>query len=124
MERCPLRPPQVHRLGAARRRGDPDDAVVAERVQDVGELRASVRANRTASALVDLEVYNSSGQKVFQRYWDGQSFSANATRTFSAGWRIPSNLPRGTYTVKVGVFGAGWSGMHVWNNSAATFTVR
>jgi hypothetical protein len=83
-----------------------------------------VRANGAATALIDLEVYNSSGQKVFQQYWDGQPFSANVSRTFTANWRVPSNLPRGTYTVKIGVFSPGWSGMHTWNNSAATFTVR
>lgn len=86
-------------------------------------LRANVKASTAKTALVDLEVYNSSGQKVFQQYWDNQTFSANVSRTFSSSWTIPSNLPTGTYTVKVGVFAPGWAGMFAWNNSAATFTV-
>jgi hypothetical protein len=87
-------------------------------------LRASVRVNQAATGLVDLEVYNSSGQKVFQQYWNGQAFSSTVSRTFTANWRVPSNLPRGTYTIKVGVFGPNWAGLYTWNNSAATFTVR
>lgn len=86
-------------------------------------ISANVRSSQARTALVDLEVYNASGQKVFQRFWDNQSFSANVTRSFSAGWAIPSNLPAGTYTVKIGVFGSGWAGMYAWNNGAATFTV-
>lgn len=87
-------------------------------------LKANVRSSQGRTALVDLEVYSSSGQKVFQQYWDNQAFSANVTRTFSAGWTIPSNLPAGTYTVKVGVFAPGWTSMFGWNNGAASFTVR
>jgi hypothetical protein len=87
-------------------------------------VRATVRASKSATALVDLEVYNSSGQKVYQKVWDNQDFSANVSRTFSSTWRVPSNLPRGTYTIKVGVFGPAWAGLHAWNNAAAIFVVR
>jgi hypothetical protein len=86
-------------------------------------LRANVRSNQARSALVDIEVYNSSGQKVFQQWWDNQAFSANVTRTFSTSWTIPSNLPTGTYTLRIGVFAPGWVPMYIWNNGAATFTV-
>ena len=87
-------------------------------------VRGSVRANGAGTALIDVEVYSASGQKVHQQVWDNQGFSANVSRTFSSNWRIPSSLPRGTYTVKVGVFGPGWAGLRTWNNSATTFTVR
>jgi hypothetical protein len=87
-------------------------------------VSASVRADRPSSALIDLEVYNAAGLKIHQRYWDKQSFSAGVTRTFSSTLTIPANLPTGTYTVKVGVFGPGWNGLLKWNNAAATFTVR
>ncbi len=87
-------------------------------------LRASVRATTATTGLVDIEVYNSSGQKVYQTYWDNQSFSANVTKSFSRSWRVPSNLPRGTYTLKIGVFRTGWAGLNHWNDQAATFTVR
>ena len=86
-------------------------------------LGANVRSSQSRSALVDIEVYNSSGQKVFQQFWDNQAFSANVSRTFSANWTTPTSLPTGTYTLKVGVFAPGWAGMFAWNNGAATFTV-
>ena len=44
--------------------------------------------------------------------------------TDNEGKAIFDNLPRGTYTVKVGVFAPGWTAMYAWNNGAATFTVR
>ncbi|MGE3077094.1 MAG: hypothetical protein AB7N24_20390 [Dehalococcoidia bacterium] len=87
-------------------------------------ITASVRASAATQALVDVEVYNSSGQKVHQQFWDNQSFSANSTRSFSTTWQVPSNLQPGTYTVKIGIFAPGWNGMFLWNNNARTFTVR
>ena len=87
-------------------------------------MTAQVKATAASTALVDIEVYNSAGQKVYQRYWDNRAFSANTTRSFSASWTVPTNLPTGTYTVKIGIFKPGWSGMYLWNNSARTFTVR
>jgi hypothetical protein len=87
-------------------------------------LSARVSANVAASALVDLEVYNSSGQKVYQTYWDNQSFTAGVTRTFSTRWTVARTLPRGTYTVKIGIFAPGWAGMYTWNDAATTFTVK
>jgi hypothetical protein len=58
--------------------------------------------------------------KVFQKFVEGQSFAAGATKTFSASWTPSSS---GTYTLKVAVFGSGWSPTYAWNDSAATITV-
>lgn len=87
-------------------------------------LSATVANNTSGNALVDIEVYNASGRKVYQTYWDGQAFTANTPRTFSRAWQVPANLPAGTYTLKIGVFKPGWAGLLRWNNSARTFTVR
>lgn len=73
---------------------------------------------------MDLEVYDNSGQKVHQVYWDNQTFTAGKQRIFSTRWRVPTNLAPGTYTVRIGVFGTGWNGLYEWNNSATTFIVR
>ncbi len=86
-------------------------------------ITASVRPNVDSTVLVDVEVYAPNGSKVFQTYWDRRSFSANQTRAFSSTWRIPSNAATGNYTVRIGVFGAGWNGLLHWNHSATTFTV-
>jgi hypothetical protein len=73
--------------------------------------------------LVDLEVYSSTGEKLFQYWWDNQSFAAGQSTTLSTNWTIPSSLAAGTYTLKVGVFGTGWSSLIAWNDAAGSLTV-
>ena len=41
-------------------------------------IDVTVTADTGRQALVDLEVYGPSGAKVFQHWWDGQSFAAGA----------------------------------------------
>lgn len=86
-------------------------------------LSVTMRSDAVRSVLLDLEVYSASGQKVFQFVWDKQSFSAGQTRTVSTNWTLPSSLAPGNYTLKVGVFGAGWGSLIDWNNTAGTITV-
>ncbi len=74
----------------------------------------------TSDALVDIEVYNSGGGKVFQQYFEHQNFAANESRTISANWTPTTN---GTYSIKVGVFSAGWSTLYTWIDNAGTFNV-
>ena len=94
---------------------------VARGAQETVSL--TVKSATATSALVDVEVYNSSGVKVFQQSWDGQSFSASQTGSYSANWSVPSTLAPGTYSVDIGVFYTGWSTLYDWHNNAATLTV-
>ena len=71
-----------------------------------------------------MEVYDSLGNRVFQHFWDGQSFTASQTRTFTAAWSVPGTASPGTYSVKLGIFSTGWGKLYNWNNQAATFTVN
>jgi len=87
-------------------------------------LTASVKSNTAISALVDLEVYNASGAKVFQQAWDNQSFSAGQTLNLTATWPVPASATPGTYKVAIGVFTPGWGTLYSWNGSAATVTVN
>lgn len=73
------------------------------------------RSNR----ILDLELYNSSGQKVEQTFKEGQNLSANSAQTIS----LSSTLPSGTYTAKLGVFSSGWASNTYWNDNALTFAV-
>ena len=82
-------------------------------------LSATTRSDVARNMLVDLEAYDSSGQKVFQFWWDNQSFTAGQSRTLSTNWAVPSSLAAGTYTLKVGLFGAGWGPLVSWNDSRA-----
>jgi hypothetical protein len=74
-------------------------------------------------ALVDVEVYSPTGQKVFQKVYDQQAFGAGQTKQYRATWRVPVAAVPGPYVVKVGVFSPGWGTLYHWNNQAAQFTV-
>ncbi|MGH2634317.1 MAG: hypothetical protein ACRDG3_12975, partial [Tepidiformaceae bacterium] len=87
-------------------------------------ITASVRSNTAVKALVDVEIYDPNGTKVFQRYYDNRSFAAGSAQSFAQGWRVPSNARKGTYRVMVGIFSPGWGTLYSWNSSAATFTVK
>lgn len=82
------------------------------------------RPSRAGSALIDVEVYDPSGRRVQQGYWDRQAFQTGQERSFHVSWRVPANARKGTYTVKLGVFNPGWNGLIRWNDSAVQFTVR
>lgn len=87
-------------------------------------LTASVSASSNVAALVDLEVYSPSGQKVYQKFYDNRSFTGGVARTFGSFWSIPASAEKGTYTVKIGVFRPGWAGLLDWNDSAIQFTAK
>lgn len=85
----------------------------------------SVTAPKSGSYLVDVEFYSPSGEKVYQKWYDGQSFTAGQARTFAVNWTPPANAPKGEWVVKIGVFTPGWSQLVVWDNeTGGTFTVR
>jgi len=87
-------------------------------------VTVSVVASQNGTALVDAEVYDASGAKVWQSYQDNVSLTAGTARNITVSWSIPSSLSTGTYTVKVGVFSPAWGQLLSWNNDAARFSVR
>ena len=74
-------------------------------------------------ALIDVEVYNSAGAKVFQMWWDNQAFTAGQTRTYTTKWQVPATESADTYTVKIGAFKTGWGDLYFWNDDAAQVVV-
>lgn len=86
-------------------------------------ITTSVRSSGTTSAIVDLELYNAAGTKVGQRFCN-LSFSRGQTRSCSWSYVVPSSLPSGRYTVKVGVFSTNWNPLYVWVDRAGVLTVR
>jgi hypothetical protein len=70
--------------------------------------------------IVDIEIYNSANKQMFQKFYDGQSFASNDTKSFHVDWTAQS---LDTYHVAVGVFSNGWSQNYVWTDSIATFNV-
>jgi hypothetical protein len=87
-------------------------------------VTARVTASRSVRALLDVEIYDQNWNKVYQRAWDNQAFTANVARTYTTSWTLPADAPTGTYTLMVGTFGSGWNGMYSFNNNAASFTGR
>ena len=79
------------------------------------------RGSAISNVIVDIEIYNGRGSRVFQQYLQGQSFASGQTRTYTSTW-TPSLAD--TYTVHIGTFNADWSVLYYWNSNARTFTVK
>ena len=74
--------------------------------------------------LVDVRVYlPNGGGKIAQQIFHGQSFAAGEARDYRWDFGVPASFADGLYVVKVGVFSAGWSALHAWDDQAATFQV-
>ncbi len=95
---------------------------VSATVGDTVAVTVAVKSNATRSALIDVEIYDRSGRKVFQKYWDNQSLTTGQTREFRTSWRT-AGRSAGTYTVKVGVFRSGWTSLIHWNDQAGAVTL-
>lgn len=96
-------------------------ATVAAGVYTKITAKVTCTSNSLTNGIVDLEVYNPSGIRVSRKYWVSQNLTSGQSKTYSWSWRAPV-IP-GNYTVKVGVYSAGWVSNLYWNNAAATVTV-
>lgn len=70
--------------------------------------------------IVDFEIYNSSNQQIFQKYFENQSFSANQQKSYNVNWTPTTN---GNYTFKVGVFNSNWTYNYYWADAAVPIGV-
>jgi hypothetical protein len=86
-------------------------------------IDVKVTATVAARALVESEVYDPTGQRVFQQTYEDQSFRPGETKVYSTVWTVPEAAAPGTYVVKVGVFAPDRSTRFDLNDAAATFTV-
>src|SRR5258708_3386734 len=71
------------------------------------------------NVVVDVEVHDASGAKVFQQFFENQNFGTGQTQSYNVSW-TPSAA--GTYSVDVGVFSADWSKNVYWGNNIGTLT--
>ncbi|HTR34493.1 MAG TPA: glycoside hydrolase family 44 protein [Bryobacteraceae bacterium] len=76
-----------------------------------------------SNSIVELQVFDKSGNAAMTTYWTGQNFAAGQTLKFSYTWNSPATLATGTYSVDIGVFDATWSHNYYWNGSAAAITI-
>jgi hypothetical protein len=77
-----------------------------------------------SDSIVELQVFNASGNAVMTTYWTGQNFTAGQTLQFAYTWNSPASLAAGTYSVDIGVFNANWSQNYYWNGSAGSINIQ
>ncbi len=84
-------------------------------------LRATLtdRSASLSNGNVTREVRDSSNQKIFQRYFAGQSYATGQQRSWARVW-IPA--APGAYTYQVGAMDSAWTTAYLWN-IAANLTV-
>ena len=99
---------------------DPGTASIG---QDV-TFHQDVSVNVDATLLVDFELWDSQGQKVWQTWHDNQPLHPGALLSDAALLTIPDDLAPGEYTLVSGVFSAGWGTAYAWNDHAATLTIN
>jgi hypothetical protein len=101
-------------------------ATVSPNTATAGEsigITATVTSATSETALIDVEVYDSSGTKAFQRYFDNQTLVAGQPLSISMYWHVPESASPDVYTVKIGIFGPGWTSSKHWNSNAAQLSL-
>jgi len=78
-------------------------------------------ADQNQNVLIDIELFNSSGQKIDQKFFDNQTIPANGNVPFQMSTTSASQS--GSYHFSVGIFNPGWNGLIQWNDAVQTFTV-
>lgn len=73
-----------------------------------------------SDAIVDYEIYDSQGNKVYQHFEDHQNINSGDVRHYSFSW-TPDRT--GNYTLKMGVFTSNWDRTVYWNNSVSRLLV-
>jgi hypothetical protein len=102
------------------------DSAVDPGVASIGQeiaLRQDITPSTNASLLVDFELYDGSGQKVWQAAHDNLTLAGGAGYTDTAFLTVPDSLAPGQYSFKSGVFSAGWGTLYAWNDAAGTLTI-
>jgi hypothetical protein len=111
--------PSVLRVDLGETTLDPPIASVGQEVT----IRQDISTSVDATLLVNFEVYDSQGQKVWQLWHDDEPLRAGAAMTHVAVLTVPDDLPSGDYTLVAGVFSAGWGTLYAWKPDVGTLTV-
>ncbi|HEX8923497.1 MAG TPA: hypothetical protein VF828_02085, partial [Patescibacteria group bacterium] len=86
-------------------------------------LEADVTINSSDNlndGVVDVEIYDGSGNRVNQQFFEHQNISANQNYTVKANWTPGST---GSYKIKTGIFSTNWSQLYYWDDNVASFNV-
>lgn len=91
--------------------------------QGVG-LNVAIKNNHTTavnSTIVDVEVYTSGGVKVFQQFYENQSFTVGQSKGYNPSWTPTS---AGEYLIVAGVFNNNWSVNYIWISNVKSIAVQ
>ncbi len=83
------------------------------------DTKISTNGTNASNIVVDVEIYDSSDRKVFQKFYENQTILG--TKSFTTTW-TPTQT--GNYKVKVGVFNYNWTKNFLWQDVAQQFTVK
>ncbi|MBV9596821.1 MAG: cellulase family glycosylhydrolase [Chloroflexi bacterium] len=86
-------------------------------------ISQDVTTSRDANVLVDFEILDSNGQRVWQNALDNQALSGGVVTSFTSTFTVPTSLPPGTYSVKTGLFTPGWGTLYSWSDQAGSFVI-
>lgn len=85
------------------------------------DIEVSFTAPQTKNnLLLDIEIYDANGTKRTQQVYEQQTLTTNAKK-YSVRFTPQSD---GAYTVKAGIFTAGWAENIVWNDKVSTVTAN
>lgn len=90
-------------------------------------LRVDVRvtARDTARGLVAVQLYRPGARTPTRQVpFRSQRLRRGKTRRYTARFRVPSDAPRGTWRVKVGVFDPDWEKLWAWQPDGGRVSVR
>jgi hypothetical protein len=96
-------------------------STVAPGASDTITTSVTAASGSLTNGVIDVEVYDSSYNKVGQGYLTPVSIGAGQTRQYAYTWTAP--MVSGTYQVAVGVFGPNWSPDYSWWMPTSTITV-
>lgn len=100
---------------------DASPATIAPGTATTVGVNVTTTGGTISNAIVDLEIFEPAGTRVYQKSWSGQTLTHGTTSTYAQAWTAPATT--GSYRVKVGVFGAGWTPTHHWNSDADSIVV-
>jgi hypothetical protein len=98
-------------------------APVSPTVNSAVTITGIVKNNASGTvnnSIVDLEVRDNADNKIAQKFFDNQSFTAGQSQTYTMNWTPNST---GNYKVAMGVFNSDWTTNYIWNGSSSSFTV-
>jgi len=86
-------------------------------------FRQDLTVTTDVMLLIDFELWDTRGNKVWQVWHDNQPLQPGTIFTDAAVFTVPDSLPPGQYVFVSGVFSAGWGLEYAWSPNAGFLTI-